>query len=168
MTIDLLIRAHREVELMMGYQRQNVAGMTYSYRMFAHDMNLLHPAIVRGEQQMWNVMCGRVILPQYWTKIVNELLELAAMGHKYPPRPGPFWHPNPMSEAERRHAADMLVRWQQSTQRHNKSVGLEAEIHPDRISRIRQGKTRILPTELDRIAAAFKTDRAGFLAGPQE
>lgn len=168
MTIDMLIRAHREIELMMGYQRQNVAGMSYSYRMFAHDMDLLHPAIVRGEQQMKDVMSGRVILPQYWTKVVNELLELAACGQKYPPRPGPFWHPNPMSEAERRNASDMLVRWQQRTKRLNNSVGLEAQIDPERISRIRHGKTRILPTELDRIAAAFKTDRTGFLQGPPE
>ena len=168
MTIDMLIRAHREIELMMGYDRQNVAGMTYTYRMFAHDMNLLHPAIVRGEQQMKDVMSGRVILPQYWTKVVNELLELAACGHKYPPRPGPFWHPNPMSEGERKHAAEMLVRWQQRTKRHNKSVGIEAQIHPDRISRIRHGRSCILPTELDRIAATFKTDRAGFLRGPAE
>ena len=169
MTIDHLVRAHREIELTMGYQRQSQKpGASYTYRMFARDLNLLHPAIVQNEQQMKNVMSGRVPLPQYWEKVVNELMELAARGMKYPPRPGPFWHPNPMSERERVLAGQMLVRWQYATQRYNKDLAVASQIPAQRISRIRHGHCYILPTELDRLAACFDTDRAGFLQGPPE
>ena len=169
MTIDHLVRAHREIELTMGYQRQPVtAGMSYTYRMFTFDLNLIHPAIVRNVQQMKDVMSGRVALPQYWERVVNELLELGARGMKYPPRPGPFWHPNPMSERERVLAGQMLVRWQYATQRYNKDLAVAAQIGPERISRIRHGHCYIMPTELDRLAACFNTDRAGFLQGPPE
>lgn len=169
MTIDLLMRAHRELELTMGYQRQSqTAGASYTYRMFVRDLNLIHPAIVQNEQQMKNVMSGRVPVPQYWEKVVNELLELGARGMKYPPRPGPFWHPNPMSKRERVLAGQMLVRWQYATQRYNKDLAVASQIPAQRISRIRHGHCYIMPTELDRIAACFDTDRAGFLQGPPE
>lgn len=167
-SVEVLIRSHRELELMMGYQRQaQVPGATYTYTMFAHDMNLLHPSIARGEQQIKDAMSGRIEVPQYWSKVVNELLELGASGMKYPPRPGPWWHPIPMSEGERVKAAEMLVRWQHVTLRQNQEIARAAQIQENRISRIRHGRCYILPTELDRIAACFDTDRAGFLRGPQ-
>lgn len=166
-SIEQLVRSHRELELMMGYQRQSqVRGATYTYKMFAFDMNLLHPAITRGEQQMKDAMSGRIEVPQDWAKVVNELLELGASGMKHPPRAGPWWHPSPMSEHERLRAAEMLVLWQHVTLTQNKVLARDAEIQENRISRIRCGRCYILPTELDRIAACFDTDRAGFLRGP--
>jgi hypothetical protein len=169
MTIDQLVRSHREIELMMGYQREHfTVGAGYTYVMLAHDMNLLHPAITHGEQQVKNAMSGRIEVPQYWGKVINDLLELAARGMKHPPRPGPFWHPNPMSESERVRAGEVLVNWQHATGRLNKELAAEAEIQENRISRIRHGRCFILPTEIDRIAACFDTDRAGFLKGPDQ
>ncbi len=167
MSIDQLVRSHRELELMMGYQRQSQkVGASYTYVMFAHDLNLLHPCITRGEQQIKDAMSGRIEVPQYWNKVVNELLELGAAGMKHPPRPGPWWHPNPMSESERQRASAKLIDWQHATHRQNKDLAVVAQIHVNRISRIRHGRCYILPTELDRLAAAFDTDRAGFLRGP--
>lgn len=164
--IETLIRAHRELALMMGYSDATRGVQTYTYQMFMDDLNTLHPHIVAGIDQMKKCMVGQAKVPFYWEKPLNELLELAVTGQRQPPRPGPFWHPTPLNKKERRLAAIRLVEWQAFSRSYNTTVAEASEVTPDRISRIRHGRTAILPTELDRIALAFGTDRAGFLRGP--
>lgn len=167
MTIEQLMRAHRELALMMGYQegpRQNV----YSYQTFMDDLNTVHPGCVDTIYKMWDVMAGRNRVPNHWEKPVTELLELAMKGMTHPPAPGPFWHPQPTTSATRELAAKQLDRWLSQTGMHHATLADRAEIPVSRVSRIRTGKSPMLPTEIDRLAVAFDTDRKGFLAGPLE
>ena len=95
MTIDQLIRAHRELSLMMGWKDARSGLDIYSYQRFMNDLNTLWPHCVMNLQQVREVMVGDRPVPRYWEKPVNDLLELAVRGMKHPPSPGPFWHPTP-------------------------------------------------------------------------
>ena len=139
----------------------------YTYELFRNDLNTLHPHIVRSVDQMRRAMTGRLVhVPRYWEKPVNELLELAVTGHTHPPTPGPFWHPMPLSRKERLALVMLLPRWMRNAKIYNTGLAMRAEITMGRLSRLRKGTTAVLPTEIERIAAVFGTDRAGFLNGP--
>jgi hypothetical protein len=164
--VEALIRAHRELGLLMGYADTTRGTNHYTYAMLQKDMNTVHPQIVRSLDQMKRAMLGQIEVPPYWAKVLDELLQLGVSGYRYPPTPGPFWHPQPLDLEKRRRAAVRLVEWQAFHYIYNKDLADAAQITRTRISQIRHGRSAILPTELDRIAAAFNTDVQGFLEGP--
>lgn len=167
MKVETLIRAHRELGLMMGYSDATRGVTHYTYAALMKDMNIVHPQIVCSIDQMKRAMAGQIEVPPYWAKVLDELVQLAVGSNRHPPTPGPFWHPISMSAKERRLAAVRLVEWQAAWGVFNTQVAEAAQITVTRISLIRHGRSAVLPTELDRLAAAFNTDRAGFLAGPR-
>jgi len=151
---------------MMGFPDVTRGTQTYTYAKFRDDMNTVHPNIVGSVSQMKKAMRGETGVPAYWAKVLDELLALAVAGHRYPPTPGPFWHPQPMDNKKRRLAAVRLVEWQAHKRVYNTTVAEAAQMTPGRVSLIRHGRSAILPTELDRLAAAFGTDVEKFLEGP--
>lgn len=167
MTVEQLIRTHRELALMMGFTEATRGTETYSYQILMNDMNTLHPHIVGSINQMKRAMVGQIVVPAYWEKILDELLSLAVNAQQHPPTPGPFWHPQPMNAKQRRLAALKLIEWQAYYRSANTEVAQVAEMSARRISLIRHGKVAILPTELDRLASAFGTDVGAFLQGPK-
>ena len=152
---------------MMGWKDARSGLDIYSYQRLMNDMNTLYPYCVRNLQEMREVMVGRFPPPRYWEKPINELLELAVTGMRNPPSAGPFWHPVPITKVQRRRAADVLGAWMYRARMDNKTLAEAAEIMPSRVGKLRNALTPILPTELDRIAAVFATDRNGFLRGPE-
>ncbi len=151
---------------MMGYPDATRGADIYTYTKLMNDMNTVHPHIVGSLSQMKKAMRGDTGVPKYWAKVLDELLGLAVAGHRHPPAPGPFWHPQPMDEKKRRLAAVRLVEWQAYKRVYNTTVAELAQMTPGRVSLIRHGRSAILPTELDRIATAFGTDVGKFLEGP--
>ncbi|MCP4896873.1 MAG: helix-turn-helix transcriptional regulator [bacterium] len=168
MTIEQLVRAHRELALMMGYRPQGPWQETYSYEKFTNDLNTMLPHCVRNHQQMKNAMAGRCEIPPHWEQPIDQLLELAVNAHTHPPTPGPHWHPQPMTHSVRALAARRLGDWLKASGMQQRQLAMASEMTRHRVSVVLQGSQPMLPTELDRIAAVFGTDRDGFLHVTEE
>ena len=166
-TIDRLVRAHVHLAIMMGYRRATRGAEVYTYALLMKDLNTVYPGTVGNVQQMTNVMTGRMRVPPFWGKPVNELLERAVIGRIDPPTPGPFWSPPPMTRAEWSIAGVRLHRWMVSQRMSCKGLAVLSEIPARRVSKLRSSEATILPTEVERFADVFGIDRSGFFSGPE-
>ena len=166
-TIDHLVRAQVHLGIMMGYRQATRGADIYTYALLMKDLNTVLPGSVRNVQQMTNVMTGRMEVPLFWGKLVDELLEQAVTGRIHPPTPGPFWSPPPMTRAEWSIAGARLHRWMVSQRMSCTGLAVLAEITARRISKLCASEATILPTEVERLADVFGTDRGGFFRGPE-
>jgi len=168
MTLEEVIRCHHELVLMMGYPNvRHGKGPKYTYEIFVADMNAVIPGCVRNYQQMKDVMRGKTKPPAVWQIICDELLKLAIAGETHPPTPGPMWCRNVPTKQQRRLAATQLDRWIVALDAKPSRVARASQMSAARLHKIRNAETAILPTELERLAAAFGKTREEFLRGPE-
>ena len=168
MTLEQLIRCHHELVLMMGYPNvKHGKGIKYTYQLFVADMNSVTARCVRNYQQMKDVMRGKTKPPEVWEAVCDELLKLAIAGETGPPTPGPMWCRQVPTKRERRQAAVQLDRWIIALDVMQSRVARASQISPGRLNKLRKAQTAILPTELERLAAAFGKTREEFLRGPE-
>ena len=168
MTIEEVIRCHRELTLMMGFpESRHGKGPKYTYKIFMGDLNDVKPDTVINYQQMRNVMAGRMKVPPTLQTACDELLKRAIAGETRPPTPGPMWCRHVPTKHQRKLAATQLDRWIIALDAKESRVARASQISGGRLHKIRNAETAILPTELDRLAAAFGKTREEFLRGPE-
>lgn len=168
MNLEELIRCHRELTLMMGYPAaRHGIGAKYSYAIFMKDLNDVKPDTVTNLQQIKNIMAGRMKVPPTLQTACEDLLQRAISGETLPPTPGPMWSRNVPTKHVRRLAATMLDRWIVALEAKERRVARASQISVGRLNQLRNAEVPILPTELDRLAAAFGKSREDFLRGPE-
>lgn len=168
MRIEEVIRCHHELTLMMGFPpSRHGKGPKYSSEIFMRDLNDVKPDTVVNHQQMRNIMAGRIKVPPTLQTACDELLQLAISGETHPPTPGPMWCRQVPTKRQRRQAAVQLDRWIIALDAKQIRVARASQISPGRLHKIRKAQTPILPTELERLAAAFGKTREEFLRGPE-
>lgn len=86
-----LIRVQEQIGLYMRYPWTGDRKQRYTAILFAHDLNLIAPGIVKITNgiphQLYHARRGTIPVPLYWEGPVQELLALAISGCTYPPTP---------------------------------------------------------------------------------